>query len=340
MVGKLDNVVQFGTKCGKEIEGFLNEARVRSKKTEENYRGDINRYLKTVYNSDIDSITVEELDSMSFENFAKYRDSFKNVKNATINRYTSSIRALYKNLRYRNILKSDISYFELVSSLNNDSVEIEHMPLSIVLEYMEEAKKSRFNGKVKEQLIHLAADQGLRLEELLELTWKNFIPQEDGVAIKTYGKGNSEVLGKMGFNVYEKILVLKGDRCSSSKVFAPLSSKVIRTMMADIKKKLGYDDISYSFHSLRKSATTFAFRQTGDILEAQRVAGHEDLRTTQIYIKKIDYGVMGMFSLANHDNEAYKKLTHEELLATLENMNKDMLHLLNIKAGEELRDRE
>ena len=332
MVQNLAPTIKFQTKCGKAIDQFLNEVRKKSKHTERNYRGDIRRFIKYAYDGKtIDTITSEELDLLDFESFTQYIESFVNVSNTTINRHISTIKSLYRKLKAMNILESDINYLELIYLLNNDGTEIEYMSMEVVERYIEEAGREKNNAEVKRKLIKLAADQGIRLESLLELTWKNFAPREDGIVITGYDKGNKRYTKVMSFEEYENLLEIRKGALSNEKVFSPLSVKNVTDMMTRLKKSLGYEDREYSFHSLRKAAGTWGYRFSGDILEAQRILGHNNLNTTQLYTQKLDYGVMGMFSLRGNDPELYKKITHIELLEAIGEMNKDAQHLLNAK---------
>lgn len=341
MVKQLEEkVTKFQTKCGKEIEKYLNEIRKKSENTEKNYRADIRRFIKYNYEKTIDTVTTEELDLLDYDSFTQYIESFEGVSNNTINRHISTIKSLYKNLKARNILNSDIAYLDLVTLLNNDGVEIDPMSIEVVERYINEAGRELHHAEVKQKLIMLAADQGLRLDELLSLTWKSFSPREDGVVISGYGKGNKKFTKKIEFWVYEDLLELRKGATLNSKVFAPLSPKNVADMMTRIKTNLGYEDREYSFHSLRKSAVTYFYRDNnGDLIKTQRYAGHSNPNTTQIYIESEEMGVTGMFSTRNNDKEAYKKLTHDELLEVIEDMSYDFVHMLNAKIQQKARNK-
>jgi hypothetical protein len=74
---------------------------------------------------------------------------------------------------------------------------------------------------------------------------------------------------------------------------------------------------------------------TGDVLEAQRSAGHSQLTTTQLYLQHEDYGAMGAVSSAGKlDMELYKNVEHDVLLEALGKCNKDLLTILNVKIAE------
>lgn len=330
----MENVTKMQTKAGRVIEQFLQELRKRSEDTETNYRSDIRRFLDVVYDGrTIDTITFEELDCLDFDVFTEYiNKGFGELSNNTINRHTSSIKALMKHLKSRNFIESDTAYLDLVTLMPDDSKRIEHMSKEVVIRYIDEAGREMHNSEAKQIMIMLAVDTALRLEDYLTMEWSQFSLQEDGVVLTGYGKGNKRWIEKISYNVYNEILKLKANQeMGEKRVFAPLSRKNIIDMMTRFKGVLGYQDRSYSFHSFKKTAVTFAYRLTGDILEAMKKGKHSNVKTTMAYVEELDYGITGMFSLGDHDDEMYKKVSHEDLLEALGELNKDTLHLLNIK---------
>lgn len=326
------------TKAGRAIEQFLRECQKRSEDTEINYRGDIRRFLDMVYDGQtIDTITLEELNQLDFDTFSEYVETcFEGLSNNTVNRHTSSIKALMKHLKARGLIKSNISYIDLITLLPNDSKRIERMPQEVFMRYIDEAGREKHNPLAKQEIIKLAIDTSLRLEDYEKMEWDQFSPQEIGedVEITGYGKGNKRWHTKISYEVYEGLLKLKKNQdIDEKRVFAPLSRKNVSDMMLRFKEVLGYRDRRFSFHSFKKTAVTFTYRETGDLTEAMRVGQHSNVNTTLDYIEGIDYGVTGMFSLGleSHDGLLYKKASHEELLTALDELNKDTLFLLNLK---------
>lgn len=332
---KKSKVEKMQTKCGRVIEQFLAECKQKSKSTEINYRGDLNRFFNMVYDGrTIHTITFEELDCLDYEILTQYKDNgFEDLANTTANRHISSIKALMRYLKARNCLESDIAYLDLVSLLPSRPQRIEGMPRNVVLRYIGEAGREKFNAEVKQALIMAAADTALRLEDYLELEWSDFSPQEDGVVISGYGKNNKRWIEKITYDFYnEEILPLKQNQeYGEKRVFAPLNRKNVTDMMTRFKTTLGYEDRSYSFHSLKKTGVEFAYRLTNDIMEAKKKGKHENIQTTLIYLEEANYGITGMFSLGVHDAKLYEKVSHEELLKAVGELNADTIHLLNIK---------
>lgn len=338
MVSQLQsNVTKFQTPCGKGINQFLNEYSKGSLETERAYRGDITRFLKTVFkNRTIDTVTFEELEEFDYDQFSLYIQHLQaeNLSNRTINRHIRTIKKLYENLKARKLFKPevDISFMNLVKGLPSDGDEIEAMPLEVFYEFLEASKKEKHHAHVKGLLMKLAVDQGIRLGALLKLTWKSFVPREDGVVIKGLDKGNKKFIKIISYDMYNELLTLKTVSRKSEKVFEPLTAKNVTDMMIRIRKKLGYEDEGYSFHSLRKTAFTHEHRLNGgDIIETQRFSGHADVNMLQVYVDSIDRGVKGIFSAGNSDSEAYKKTSHEELVKAIDELGLDVKYLINAK---------
>lgn len=328
MVKQLASPIKFQTRCGKAIEQFLSEHEKKSKKTKYSYKGDIKKFLKEVYGESTATITEEDLNLLDFDSFSDYINSIKG-SNSTVNRHTSTIRSLMGHLKDRNFITADIGYLNTIKLKRNNSKRIDIMTREIVLNYINIAEKEKNHAEKKQKLIMFAVDTALRLEDYLEMEWNQFSPQEEWVIVKGYGKGGKLWIEKISYDVYNSLLEMR--LADETKVFAPLNEKNIWDMMNRIKLVLGYNDRAYSFHSFKKTSVTFTYRLTGDILEAMKKGKHSNIETTRIYLEEEDYGMTGMFSLGEHDPDLYKKIPYEELLAALKEMNKDTLHLLNIK---------
>lgn len=326
----LATVTQFQTKAGKSIEDFLNEKAKRSENTAKSYEGDINRFLKDVFEKTINTVTKEELEILDYEILSNWLNSYyEKVSNSTINRYYSSIKSLYKNLRAKNAITCEINFFDLFTRLPEETNSYEYMPREVVDQYIAEARKELHDSHEKVILIIMAADTALRQAELLNLEWSQFVPDGDEVIIRGFGKGKKKFVERISKELYELVLSLKLG--NNKKVFS-LSRKNIQDMMGRIKEQLGYEDRNYTFHSLKKYAVTFAKEYTGDIQQAQKKGKHSNINTTQIYLAEKEVGLTGAFSVGiNLNNNLYKEVDHNTLLDALDDMGKDVLIILNKK---------
>src|SRR5690606_34579337 len=108
------------------IERYLSEMGKQSVNTEVSYRGDFQRFVKEVFEKTIDTITIEELNTVSYDTIMDYRERmYGELVNGTINRHMTSIKEIMKELKARSLLASDISFFSLIKKLPITSDEIE-----------------------------------------------------------------------------------------------------------------------------------------------------------------------------------------------------------------------
>lgn len=336
---QLAEVVQFEGVVGKAIEEYLNEKGLRSENTKKNKRADIERFLDSMLNKSIKDVTVSDIEKIDYNTMINYRDTLlsEDLSNASVNRYMNSIKTLMDDLKARgDILSKEYStlFMSRLTKLPESTESIERMPVEVVDQYIKRAKEDKHNGELKANLIEFATDTGLRLEEVLNIKLSQFTVDGDVVLLKGYGKGNEKYFDKISVELYNKMLSTFAEEGNTDrKLFYPLSAKVVKTMMKRFQSELGYEDKVYSFHSLKKTAVTNTYRQTGCMLSAQKKGRHKDLNTTKKYIEEEDFGITGVYSMRamGYNENAYKEASHEELLEVIGEMNKDFLHILNMK---------
>jgi integrase len=332
---KLDN-----TKVYDQIEKFLTKHKYNSADTETAYRRDVEMFFKLMKKKEIQYLTIEDIQLTldDFEDFIEtlYNDTSENgerkYSNKTINRKVSAIKGCIKYLAGKKLVE-DVSFLELIDSLPETSNSYGVLEASEVFRLSEIAAKERNKGNIKRLLILFALDTCIRKSALLNLTWSNFIEREDGVMVKGVDKGNKDFRHLISKEFYQELLTLKTD--NSDKVF-DISGRRIDDMMTRLKEKANIaSERNIVFHSIRKAGVTYRYRVTGDILEAQRSAGHSNITTTQIYLENEDYGSIGAVSSAGKlDMELYKKVDQETLIKAIEMTKKDFQLILNLKIQE------
>jgi len=330
------------------IDEFLIEMKKRSIDTYKNYKCDINKLAKEMFEyQDYKYITKQDLEDMDLDSLIQYFNaSYQEVdihgnrkySNATINRRMSSLKSLLKYLTSRNKIDYPIhNMLTLLKSLPDESIHIDIFS-------MEEAEMimNYFKDKCNNQNLYYVAktstDTALRANELITLEWNQFYPQKDKVVIKSKGKikgkGNKEWEEEISLEFYRDLLTLKKD--TTNKVF-DISYSLIAKWMNRAIKDLGFTDKNYTFHSFRKRSITNTYDLTNDIFAAQEKANHTNINTTQRYVGKKKYGMTGIYSLgSNIDKELYKKVDKETLLEAIESLGDNFKHLLNIKLNEKM----
>lgn len=326
----LENVKEFQTKSGKAIEYFLSEKGKRSEDTAKSYRGDIKAFLSDVYGKQINTITDVELESLDYDSFKTFLDTFyKAQSNSKFNRMASSIKSLYKYLNKMKAIQTDMQFFDLIEKLPNDAKSYEAIPMEVVAQYIEATRFEKNDQAQKKMIIKAAVETGLRESELLNWEWSNFKVDGEKVLIKGMGKGNKKYTEVISKDFYNELLTLKTEK--NKKVFT-LSRKNIHDMMARLKKQLRHDDRNYTFHSFKKTAVTNTYKITGSITDAQRKGKHTRLETTQLYLEEEELKMTGYYSLEGKINHnLYKEVPYEVLIQALSGMQKELLFSLNMK---------
>ncbi|MCX7697779.1 MAG: site-specific tyrosine recombinase XerD [Bacteroidales bacterium] len=173
------------------------------------------------------------------------------------------------------------SYFPEVLSLD----EIDRMIMSIDL-----ARKEGHRNKAIVEILYAC---GLRVSELVNLTFENYFPQER--FLRVIGKGNKErfiPIGREAFNSLELylhhsrpqfpiqknnemylFLNLKGKKLSRVAVF---------NIIKDLAQKAGIKKV-ISPHTFRHTFATHMVENGADLRVVQELLGHSSIITTEIY---------------------------------------------------------
>jgi len=340
-----DNLINLYETLEKEIEEFLFYHKKNSVATYNSYKSDIKRLAQTLFDREhYKHISKEQIQGFSVSDLVHYfdmcylevdEDGENLYTNSTVNRWISSLRSLIKFLEGRKHIKYDIHELnERLKKLPDDSIAIDVLSnedTDRCLEYFKTLKL----GEVMYNLGNLAVDTGLRLNELLTLEWNQFTTlSEDEVQIssrgKNRGKGNKSWNKIISTEVYEELFKLKKE--GNTRVFDIGRSTVAKYMNETVTHLgLNKEGKKYTFHSFRKNSVTHIYKTHGnDIIAAQNWANHGSPSTTARYIKSNQLGMAGRKSLADKvDEQAYMKVSHEQLLSTLSEMDESILYNLN-----------
>lgn len=340
-----EKVINLYTTLEEEIEEFLFYHRKNSVSTYNMYKSNLKRLAQNMFNKEhYKFITKEQIESLKVSDLIHYFDMCyleedeegnKMYANSTINHWISCVRSLIKHLAGRGHIEYNIHELNMfLKKLPDDSVAIDVLSDEDSDRCLEHFKTLKL-GNVMFNLGNLSVDTGLRLNELLTLEWNQFTTlSEEEVQIssrgKNRGKGNKSWNKIISTDVYNELLKLKNE--NSIKVFNIGRSTVAKYMNETITQLgLNKDSKKYTFHSFRKNSVTHTYKTHGnDIKAAQEWANHSSINTTAKYIKSNQLGMVGRKSLANKvDEQAYLKVSHEQLLSTLAEWDESLLFNLN-----------
>lgn len=323
-----------------EIDKFLDRKYLisQSDNTRTAYETDIRQFFNflTKGKKEIEHLTIEDvqLGQDDIEDYQLYLVKLNEYANSTINRKIAPIRELYKRFERKQIVLNTSMFKDIKSLKENDksygifSVEEVYQ----VLDYVTNRKNGR-KKKIKYHLIRFAIETRARLDECLSLNWTDFEVRGESVVIHLIAKGNKDFKPSVARWFYEELLEIKEE--GIGKVFN-ISKNGVQEMMADIVKGLDLPkERNLTFHSWRKTGSSFIFNFTKDLEYTRKALNHSNINTTQRYIQGVDYGIHGMFSMQkDYDQDLYKKVSLEQLIEAVESLDAAEKMRINMKLSE------
>jgi len=139
-------------------------------------------------------------------------------------------------------------------------------------------------------ILEVLYSTGMRISEITNITFPDL--DIDSQKLKVTGKGNKDrfvPLGRMAVNAVSKYLEIRkkfvieeNEFIFVSKFGTPFSPNSLREVLNKYIKKLARTD-GYSVHSIRHSFATHLLEEGASLLAVQKMLGHENPTTTEIY---------------------------------------------------------
>lgn len=262
-----------------------------SKNTIKNYTFDILNFIKFIQeNKKKKSISTEDLNIELIKNFIVKLKI--NLKNKSINRKIQTIKKFLKFISYNYEIE-----FKFIEKLKNIRTEknlpkvISDQDIKKIIDYLINRQKPIWQNTRDALIIEMLYSTGLRISELCNLKFTDFLINEDFIHIK--GKGNKTRSIPILSNLNEKIDNLKNlypfqikneDFLFLKRSNSSISIRSIQSMLKIIRADLNLP--SYlTPHKIRHSFATSLLENGLNIKQIQNLLGHSNLNTTQIYTK-------------------------------------------------------
>jgi integrase/recombinase XerD len=265
------------------FEEMLIADRNLSLQTTSSYKSDILNFLKfkdTLY-----------IDKEDIENYIEHlRNS--GFRQTSIMRNISALRQFFSFLHEEKLIAS------------NPTVEIKlrnkNRPLPKVLSEDEMIKlldyfNSKDNPRLK-AMLYILYGAGLRVSELISLTKDSLIKDEDTnrYVLLVKGKGNKERIVPINdlavFSIFEYLRSDKNTKQKLNQYMFPSKSETkhitrqgFAKLLKEIGDAVGIPRSKISPHVIRHAFATHLLKNGADILSIQRLLGHSNISTTQIY---------------------------------------------------------
>jgi integrase/recombinase XerD len=264
---------------------YLSVEKGLSKNTLSSYAADLKRY--TLFLSERE----KEITSALRSDIIDFNEGLRNkgYSITSICRYLSSIKALYKYLLMENILDNDPS-----GNIHMPK-KWERLPKALSISEVMALLQTSFSGKTilrDSAMLELLYSSGLRVSELVKIKLGDI--HFDAGFIRILGKGAKERVVPVNVRALEKIKKYidverpetLGKRQSPYLFVTKRGKPMSRQRFWQTLKALGKQSgLEISPHTIRHCFATHLLEGGADLRSVQKMLGHSDISTTQIYTK-------------------------------------------------------
>ena len=271
-----------------------------SKNTKIAYKKDISLVFEWFENKNINFLFANEKNFRELFSFLQR----KNYKPSSLSRKLSSLKQFYDVLKAEGYIKinplNNLESFKKIKNLPK-SLSEEHLTLLLSeaknnfknVEQNNSAKKMKFLRILT--ILEILYSTGMRVSELVSLPLSDFIRIKDLLQIK--GKGG--VYRYVAFNKESKKMIEMWllqrssiEKFLKNKYVFPSNNGVghitrqsIYKNLSELSKSINMNSEQISPHKIRHSFATHMLNRGADLRSLQKLLGHADISTTEIYTK-------------------------------------------------------
>ena len=267
---------------------FLKIERGLSENSIESYSSDLKSLHNFIIKNNL-SKDLKKCDSNIIKQYIYEQSKLNNPK--TQARRISGIRSFFDYLTFESFIKTNPT--ELIETPKIGKKLPDSLSLKEIIKIINNIDLSHSQGIRNRAIIETLYASGLRVSELISLKLSNLFFKES--LIKVLGKGNKQRLVPMGkfSKKYLKIYIEnerpkpKIIKIDSDTIFLNRNGRQIsRVMIFKIIKELAIKSNikkNISPHTLRHSFATHLIENGADLRTIQKLLGHENIITTEIY---------------------------------------------------------
>lgn len=256
----------------KEFEATLNAAGA-SKETIKSYRAAIEDFLSFIGNKPLRDVTLRDVINWRNERLAKgfpgAKTPDKQKWQVTLHYYSILLRRFFKWLGLRVNVPSVKRVPPKLDALSDEEIA--------ALLNAAKTPKDRL-------ILQLMITTGLRSRELLELRVEDIDFNRRVIKVRSakYGKERFVTAPSEVFEALEAWIKINGLK-AKDRVFQ-ISYPALYKKLKKLAKRAGLDPSKVRPHVLRHTFATMAIRRGLSLPSLQRLLGHSDIRTTQVYL--------------------------------------------------------
>jgi integrase/recombinase XerD len=264
---------------------YLSVEKGLSKNTLSSYAADLKRYTIFLKEREKDIASALRSDIIDFN------ETLRNAGYSlpSICRYLSSIKAVYKYLLIENVLDTDPS----------DNIHMpkkwERLPKALSISEVMDLLQGSFSEKTilrDSAMLELLYSSGLRVSELVKIKLGDI--HFDAGFVRIMGKGAKERVVPVNTRALEKVKRYMAEERPETlkkrqsiylfvtRIGKPMSRQRFWQTLKAIGKQAG---LEISPHTIRHCFATHLLEGGADLRSVQKMLGHSDISTTQIYTK-------------------------------------------------------
>ena len=281
------------------------------------YKKDLNLFTSWCLNNKINFIEIKKKDINFYIHFLKE----KNLNSSSINRKLSVIKSFYDYLNQIGL----VSWNEL-KIIGTQKLQ-KNLPKLLseneILYLINESRKIYIENPIKnimylrtQVILEILYSTGLRISELLNIKINQVANIKDKLYIN--GKGNKQRLVIFNQNALDLLknwiaIMIKNNKNKNSYLFENIDNTNVisrQQIYKDLKKlalKTNTELEKLSPHSVRHSFASHMLNRGADLRTIQKLLGHSDISTTEIYTQVRQNRLKGLVNNIHPLNDILKR---------------------------------
>ena len=305
----------------KEIIGSFVHTKVIDKGITSNtiiaYKKDLNLFTSWCLDNKINFIEIKKKDINFYIHFLKE----KNLNSSSVNRKLSVIKSFYDYLKQIGLVNSNELKIIGTQKLQKNLPKL--LSEKEILHLIDKSGKIYIENPIKnimylrtQVILEILYSTGLRISELLNIRINQVANIKDKLYIN--GKGNKQRLVIFNQNALDLIknwiaVMIKNNKNKNSYLFENIDNTNVisrQQIYKDLKKlalKTNTELEKLSPHSVRHSFASHMLNRGADLRSIQKLLGHSDISTTEIYTQVRQNRLKGLINNIHPLNDILKR---------------------------------